>query len=74
MSRKNTYSLILLVLLLTACTAESRKEQLVRQEEAIEAYIQRKIDSGEVNADSVFYNGGVYRLVYLSGVGGEAAS
>jgi len=74
MKWKKTYSLLFLAVLLVACTAESLKDKLVRQEEAIETYIKRQIDSGEVSADSVFYNDGVYRLVYVSGVGRAAAA
>jgi len=74
MKWKITYSLILLVLLLTACTAESLKEQLLRQERAIEQYIEKLINDKKLNADSVFNNAGVYRLVFVSGMGNEAAS
>jgi FKBP-type peptidyl-prolyl cis-trans isomerase len=57
-----------------ACTAESLKEQLARQEQAIEKYIEGLIEKGSLQADSVFFNNGVYRLVFVSGVGVEASS
>jgi len=60
--------------MLAACTAESLKEQLVQQEQAIEKYIEKLINDKKLNADSVFFNGGVYRLVFVSGTGNEAAS
>ena len=65
---------MLLMLMLFACTAESLKEQLVRQEDSIEKYIEKLINDNKLNADSVFYNSGVYRLVFVSGMGNEAAS
>ena len=64
----------MLLLLLVACTAESQKEQLIRQEENIEKYIAQQITLKRVKADSVFNIDGVYRLVITSGVGKEAAS
>ncbi|MDR0296319.1 MAG: FKBP-type peptidyl-prolyl cis-trans isomerase [Prevotellaceae bacterium] len=74
MKWESTYSLTLAVLLLTACTAESLKDQLARQEQTIENYINRLIDKGSLQADSVFFNNGVYRLVFISGTGNEATS
>jgi len=70
----NIYSLLLLVLLIVACTAESLKEQLTRQEQSIEKYIEGLIAKGSLQADNVFFNNGVYRLVFVSGVGNEATS
>jgi len=63
-----------ILLLLTACTSESLKDQLARQEQAIEKYIEKLINDNKLNTDSVFFNGGVYRLVFVSGTGNEAAS
>jgi len=74
MQKIKIYNWICLAVLLTACTAESLKEQLVRQEQAIEDYIKRKVDSGLVKSDSVFYNDGAYRIVYVSGTGWRADS
>jgi FKBP-type peptidyl-prolyl cis-trans isomerase len=74
MKWKNIGSWILPVLLLAACTAESLKEQLIRQEQSIETYIERQIQRDTLKVDNVFNNGGVYRLVYVSGLGKEAAS
>jgi len=74
MKYKTICNLILLILLLTACTAESLKDQLIRQEESFERYIRELVSKNEVSADSVFNNAGVYRLVFVSGVGEKAAS
>lgn len=81
MNYKTICNLILPALLFVACTAESLKEQLVQQELAFERYIEGLINnhnSGsngkKLNADSVFINAGVYRLVFISGAGEEAAS
>jgi len=74
MKWKKIYNLILPIFLMTACTAESLKDQLVRQEENFEKYIERMIATNRLKADSVFNNGGVYRLVFTSGEGVEASS
>ena len=74
MNRKNRYNLILLALLLTACKPESHKEQLLRQEQAIENYINRMISQGAIDSSRVMYNDGVYRLMLIEGTGEGASS
>jgi FKBP-type peptidyl-prolyl cis-trans isomerase len=71
MKRKYIY-ILMLPLLLVACTAESLKDQLSRQEQSFENYINSLINRDLLKADSVFNIDGVYRLVLISGEGREA--
>ncbi|MDR3183946.1 MAG: FKBP-type peptidyl-prolyl cis-trans isomerase [Prevotellaceae bacterium] len=62
------------LLALPACTAESIKTSLLQQEKDIERYIETLKKNTENPVDTVYYFGGVYRVVLEAGVGEGAAA
>ena len=59
---------------LPACTAESVKDSLLRQEQDIERYINTLKSNTENPVDTVYNLNGVYRVVLEAGAGEGAAA